>query len=132
MPFTEQEKVSIRSHLGYLNVQAAATFALGIPAAVETQFIIEGAMDRILDAALPLAREFISHLDTIQAQKVQDLEVLVVDSIGEIDIRKDEQQALDKQYSYWQNKLADLLGVMVNPFSKAHGDAGGLNVSVIH
>ena len=51
MAFNDQEKVRIRHHTGYSNVSAAQSFSLGVPAAVETAFLIEGAMNRVLPAA---------------------------------------------------------------------------------
>lgn len=130
MPFTEQERVKIRHHLGFLNVAEAATFVLGTPAAVETQFIIEGAMNRILDAALPEARRHIQILDQIEDQMVADHELLAVTKVGEIDIRKDEQEALENRYDRWRQSLANLLGVYPNPFDKRRGP--GINVPVSH
>jgi hypothetical protein len=130
MPLTEDDKVKIRMHLGYLNVAEAYTFVLGTPAGVETQFIIEGAMNRVLESAISQVRRFIQILDTIQEQKVNDLELLAVNKVGEIDVRNDEMKALDEQYDYWCGNLANMLGVYASPFDKRNG--GGINVSVIH
>lgn len=129
MPLTEAEKVKVRHHLGYLNVAEAYTFVLGTPAGVETQFIVEGAMNRILESALSEIRRHIQILDSIEQQKIDDLELLAVNKVGEIDVRSDEQAALDQQYEHWQGSLANLLGVMVNPFDKRANS--GINVSVI-
>lgn len=129
MPLTEDEKVKIRMHLGYLNVSEAYTFVLGTPAGVETQFIIEGAMNRVLDAALYQVRRHIQILDTIQEQKITDLELLAVNKVGEIDVRADEQSALDDQYDYWKQSLSNLLGVYPNPWDKRN--SGGINIPVM-
>jgi len=130
MPLTEQERVRIRHHLGYLNVAEAYTFVLGVPAAVETQFMVEGAMNKILDAALPEVRRHIAILDQIEQQKIEDLELLAVTKVGEIDIRPDEHQALDRQYRHWCNSLANLMGIITNPFDKRYA-GNGVNVRVI-
>ena|SRR3990167_6965767 len=129
MPLTQQERVRIRMHLGYLNVSAVSTFVLGTPAAVETQFIIEGAMDRVLLEAEGLVRELLGICDTVLAQKVEGLEAMQVDSIGDIAVRKNHQVQLDGEYDKWRGKLADALGVFVNPFEKWSG-GGGINVPV--
>jgi hypothetical protein len=130
MALTEQEKVLIRHHLGYPNVDEMMTFVLGVPAALETNFIIEGAMNRARESALPLIRNHIQILEKINAQKVDDLEVLVVTELGEITINPKEQAALDEQYLYWANSLANLLGVYLNPFDK-RGQGGGINTPVM-
>lgn len=130
----EEEKVSIRHHLGYLNVQDAQTFVLGTPASVETQFIVEGAMQRVLEAALPRVRQHIAILDEIERQKVENLELLQVRELGELTINSDgkdrEQVQLDEQYNRWVCSLANLLGVYRNPFDKRKSYRGGINVRV--
>jgi hypothetical protein len=49
--FTPQEKEKIRYHSGYLNAQPAASIQLGVPRPVQTLFLIEDAMDRLLPTA---------------------------------------------------------------------------------
>lgn len=130
---SDAEKVKIRMHLGYHNVAAASTFALGLPAAIETQFIVEGAMEKILPAAENEVRRHIAILDGIEAQMVCDHELLAVNQLGEITIRSDEQEALDKRYLRWRKGLANLLCVVPNPFDPRYPSAGaGINVPVHH
>lgn len=131
MSFSDQEKVKIRHHLGYLNVTNAATFVLGIPQAVETQFIIERAMNLVPAAAEGEVRRHVSILGGLEDLMVCGHEHLAIDSIGEIDVRADEQEALTKRYQYWQNSLANLLGIYPNPFDKRFSAAGArVNVPV--
>ncbi len=131
MPLTEQEMVSVRHHAGYLNVAEAQTFVLGVPAAVETQFIIEGAMRRVKEAALPLLRQHLGILDKIQEQKVCDLELLAVNRLDSIEINQAEQRGLDGQYDFWVNSMCNILGIARNPFDARKFNApGGINVRV--
>lgn len=133
MSFTAEEKVSIRHHMGYLNVAASQTYVLGSPAALETQFIIEGAMDKVLMAAEPQVRRHMQILDKIEEQMIGDQEILAVDVVGEITLRKTEMPELRKEYKYWQASLANLLGVYPNPFDKRNdATSGGVNVPVNH
>lgn len=128
---TAQEKVSVRHHTGYLNVGEVQTFSLGVPAGVETQFIIEGAMNRVLPAALPKLRQLLGVLDTIEAQMVDDLELLAVDRIDTIDINPDEQKRLVQRYDYWVNALCNVLGLARNPFdARKYNQQGGINAGV--
>lgn len=131
MAFTPQEKVKIRHHLGFLNVTNAATFSLGIPQAVETQFIIERAMDLVLVEAEVEARRHVSILDRIEGQMVEDHDLLAVEKVGEITIRKDEQNQLRKEYEYWRNALANVMGIYPNPWDKRFG-INPVNVPVRH
>ncbi len=133
MPVTQltpDEKVKVRHHCGYLNVQDASTFVLGVPASLETQFIIEGAMDRVLEAALPELRRHLGILDGIEQLMVCDHELAAVNSLGEIQINQEEQKQLTRRYDYWVNSLCNILGVIRNPYDKRqHG--GGISVGVV-
>lgn len=130
---TEALKVKIRHHFGYVNVSAIQTFVLGSPASLETQFMIEGAMNKVLAAAVPELERLVSILDAIEEQGIGDLELLAVDQVGEIEINQKEQQQLLERYGYWLGALENLLGVPRNPFDKRQGLGGaGLNVRVSH
>jgi len=124
VPLTEHEKVKVRHHAGYLNVAEAATFVLGTPASVETQFIIEGAMNRVLEVALPEVRRHLQILDSLEEQMVFDHELLAVESLGEITVNNREQYQLTQRYDYWVNSLCNLLGAYRNPFDKRWGSGG--------
>ncbi len=132
MPLSDQERARIRHHLGYLNVSDAYTFVLGSPAAVETTYIIEGAMNRILEVALPQVRQIVRYLDTIEEQMIGDLELMAVDAIGEIQVNQEEQKQLTRAYDRWVASLANEFGCIRNPFDKRLGLGGsaGCNVSV--
>jgi hypothetical protein len=130
MSFTDEEKVKIRHHLGFLNVAQAEVFVLGVPAAVETQFLIEGAMNRVLVEAENQVRRHIGILDKIEAQMIDDQELLAVDGVDEIKIRPTEMKELRTEYQYWQRSMANLLGTYPNPFDRRFGSM--VNVGVSH
>jgi hypothetical protein len=129
MALTLEEKVKVRHHLGYLGVAAAQTFALGAPAAIETQFIIEGAMNRIMPEAEPEVRRHLEILNSIEDQLNADRELLAVSKVDEIDIRPTEMRELRNEYLYWRSALANLLGVYANPFDRRF-EQMGINVKV--
>ena len=135
---SDQQKVKVRHHLGYLNVQQDQTFVLGTPAAVETQFIIEGAMDRVLLAAVPELNRQLTILDGLEEQMVCNQENVALLKIGEItmnstDPKNNEQTQLRKMYKYWQKSLANIMGIDSNPFDKRDSIyGGGISVSVRH
>lgn len=131
MPLTPQEKVRIRDLLGFLNVANAQTFALGIPAGVETQFIIEKAMDLVPEDALFLVREHVETLQAIDGQSREDQELMAVNAIGDITINQQEQKQLDERRRYWRGRLCNAMGVYPNPFDMTNGTTGGIgNVRV--
>ncbi len=134
---TDDERIRGRAHMGYLNVQDASTYVLGVPAGVQTQFVIERAFTKVIAAAEPLYRELLDRLDAIEEQIVGNTENLAVDKVDEIELRKDEFQRLIDRYKWHQGALANLLGVPPNPFDarpwmgSGYNGANGLNVSVV-
>jgi hypothetical protein len=102
---------------------------LGAPAAIETQFIIEGAMNRVLIAAEPEVRRHVAILDNIEEQMNADRELLAVDKVDEIGIRKTEMGELRTEYMYWRHSLSNLLGIYANPFDRRFGGMG-INIPV--
>lgn len=129
------QKLNVRKHLGYLNVQEAYTFVLGRPQPVLSQFLVEGAMDRLLSEAVPECLRLISILDGIEAQMVGDQELLAVLQIGEIQINPDEWKGLIRQYQHWQGALGNLFGVAPYPYDQRFGGAmgqWGIGVRIMH
>lgn len=121
---SEDQKVKCRHHLGYPNVAEAATFALGVPANLEISFLIERAMNKLLPAGRTLLEQILGNLDTIEQQKIDDLELLSVEQVGEITINVREQLLLDVQYNHWAAALSNLLTVPRNPFDARLAVAG--------
>jgi hypothetical protein len=128
------ERVQVRLHLGYPNSADVATMVLGVPSSIETMFIIEKAMDLVRPEAMTQVRRHLQILDSIEAQMVDDLELLAVTQVDEITIRTDEQSSLVSRYLYWRSGLANLFGAEPNPFDPRFlgGAGGGINLSVQH
>ena len=129
MPLTPQEKVKIRHHAGYLNAAEQMAFVLGAPAGVETQFLIEGAMNRILEDALPELRRHLGILDKIEESIIENLDFLVAEKLGDITIDANVMEKLTKQYDYWVASMCALMGVNRNPFDQRL-KMRGINVGV--
>lgn len=132
MPLTPQEKVLIRHHLGFLNVAEAYTFVLGTPAGVETQFVIEGAMNRILEDAMPLVRNLLSQCELIAASLTDEdmIDITLVNELGEIKTNRMSFRERREMYDWRRQELANAFGVYANPFDKRAW--GGVNVPVRH
>lgn len=131
-----EDQVRARKHLGYLNVTSAMTFNGGIPAATQTQFMIEGAFPKILPEALTLFRDYLCKLDQIEETLAESMPDLEAKKVGSIELRDDHFEKLVQRYKYWQNALGNLLGVMPNPFDfrwNAPSSGGAsINVPVSH
>ncbi len=132
---TDEEKVRVRHHLGYLNVQEAQTFNYGIPAGVQTQFSIESAMDKILPQSAGLVREHLCILDGIERQAIGAYELVETSEVGDIKIDPEMHRKLFGTHGYmrWRASLANLFGVMPNPYDfRFVGMSGGVNAPVRH
>jgi hypothetical protein len=130
---TLEEKVKARHHMGYTSEAQAFTFILGVPASVQTSFMIEGALDKLLPEAEPLFRKIICRLDAIEEQIDRNQENVAVEKIGEVSVNLKEFQMLLERYRYQQNALGNLLCVQPNPFDQRWGAWSGgsrINVSV--
>ena len=134
---TDEQKARIRYHLGYLGVAEAFTFVLGTPASVETQFIVEGAMKRLLPETLVLVVRCLDRCDATEQQFFDDQENLAVDKVGNIELRADEGEQLMSaggRYDYWRRALANCFGISPNPYDKRPNlgaGTGGVNFPVV-
>ncbi len=115
---TEDEKVKIRSHMGFLNTSVGAALALGVPSASPILFILESAMNSILPQAEALTRRCIVELDCIEDQLSQARTRFSTSKVDAITFDAHEEYRLEDQYSRWQRKLADIFGTPLNPFSR--------------
>jgi hypothetical protein len=131
---SERNKARARGHLGYLQVQESATFQLGIPAATQTQFTIELAFTKVLASAEAELNTLLDRLDQIECQIVENTENVELSELGDLKFRTDAFKQVMIRYTYWQGKLANLLGIVPNPFDQRpfFTAGGGLNVPVIN
>lgn len=129
---TPEEEVKVRHHLGYLNVQEASTFFLGVPAGVETQFQIEGALVRILPQAVPLIRQLICKCDEAECLRAETTpDRVTAKQVGDIVLAgKEGADAVIRDYQYWRQALANAVGSYANPFDARDDLRNGLNVPV--
>lgn len=127
MSLTPAEKVKIRRHLAYLNVSELSTYVVGLPAGVETQFLIERAMQTlILGDALPMIREVLCALDALEAQRGQVRASIGVEAIGAIRMRNPVEAlaALNQEFVRLIGDLSNAFGVGRMPFDHRGGTFG--------
>jgi hypothetical protein len=136
MALTEDEKMRVRRHLGYLNVALSQTFILGLPAGVQTQFVIEGAMDKIRPEGEASIRETICILDTIHDQLFKNTGNAEFVQVEDVTFRGDAFAQVLKRYQFFRTELANALGVYPNPYDQrfvgANAANPGINISVVH
>lgn len=130
MAFTPEERARIRRHLGYPNTSPAAAMSFGVPIPIETLFLVESAMDKLMPGAEGDARRFVGELEQIECQMSAARQYLAVTAMDGTQIRQDHIDALEKEYSRWQGRLADLLGVPVYAFSTRGPQSKAGNIPV--
>jgi hypothetical protein len=132
---TPEERVSVKHHLGYPNATAIETFVLGVPAAMEPLFMLEGAMNAIAPAAEERLRETLRRLEKLDNQLEDNADAVLLSKADEVEFRENEFELLQKRYRYWQGQLCNLLGVpCANPFDARFSGSGGgsINIGVSH
>lgn len=130
---TEEEKARIRYHLGYPQTDPVASIQLGVPRASQPMFLVEGQMNRIPDTVIALVRRAVAYCDATDQRILECQERMAAKSVGEIDLNESEADMLRKEYRYWVQRLADIIGAPINPFAAAFtAGASPLNVPVIH
>jgi replicative DNA helicase len=130
MALSPEEKDRVRYHLGYPSVTAGAAIVMGIPAQRQTAFLVEQAMNLILDVALPRVRQLLMTLDSLEEQMVCAQSNLAAEKLGEMTLRKDQIDSLEKEYQRWAMRLADVMAVPIYPFSTRFKKSGPGNVPV--
>lgn len=132
MAFSDAEKVAVRYHLGYQNVSTPTAIALGYPSASHLAFILDSSLNSMLPESLPFVRRCIQELQCIEDQMSSFRSSLLVTSTGGTTLRGSGAfLELENQYRNWCQKLADVIGTPVNPFSLHHQQLGTMGGGVI-
>jgi len=127
---SEPEKSRIRHHLGYPQTDRVTDIQLGIPALTQTAFLLEGAMNRVPESRMQLARKMLGILDSIEMKLVEATDYLVAEKVDEIVINLDQPDMLEKEYIRWVDRLADFFACVKNPYSPRWGGAGKMPLSI--
>ncbi len=124
MALTDEEKQRVRYFLGYPSVQPAVGISFGVPKLIQTQFLLELAMEKILPIAENKIRQIIGVMDGIECRLIDAQDRLAAKSLDNLTMRADETDALEAEYYRWGGRLADTLGVPFYAYSnryKRHG-----------
>lgn len=131
MPLNDSEKERVRYHLGYLEVSVAASLSFGIPVPQQTLFLVESAMTRVIEASTNRVRRILQVMDGIEEQLVEAQPRLAATKLGDLSLRENEPDMLEREYVRWGYRLANILGVPVYPFSERYRTASGIRAGSI-
>ncbi len=96
-------------------------------------YLLEGAFDRVTNAALESVRTDLCNLESIEAQLSEARGRLSAEQLGNLKVNMKELPMLRRELVWWALVLANDLGVGPNPFSAMEilGGGGGRNAAVI-
>lgn len=119
---SESDRERVRYHLGYFSTEPVAAIVSGRLSATQPMFIVEAAMDRVIAAAIPRVRHILAELDCVEEQMSNARSRLAVQRIEDVTFRstndgRTECDLLENEYARWASRLADQLGVPINPNS---------------
>lgn len=124
----------IKHHLGYPLQSTSVTLSYGIPIPTQTMFLVDRAIQLLSPAAEDLCREYLTRLiDTEKAMFEGQLN-LQADRLEDLSLRSDYIPRLMDNYQLWQQRLATIIGVPINPdFSGVNQIFSGIsNARVTH
>ena len=128
MPLSESDKERVRYHLGYLEVQGAASIQFGIPRPLQTVFLLEDAMNNVIANAISRVQKILTVMDGIEERLIEAQDRLAAIRLDSLELRANEPDQLEREYVRWGHRLADILGVPIYPYStryRAAGNAAG-------
>lgn len=125
MPLDAAEKDRVRYHLGYPSVQAAASIQYGIPRPIQTAFLVESAMNLLIEEALPRVRSLLKVMDDIETKLIDAQDRLAAIQLSDLKLREDEPSQLEKEYVRWGMRLADVVGAPIYAYSTRYRSALG-------
>jgi len=131
VPLTPEERHRVRRHLGFTSTTPVASIAFGVPRGGESLYMVETAMNNLMEVAEPDVRLALARLDTTLAQILQAQEHLQAKSIDEIETNPEETERLWAAYRTWQQDLAGILGVYPSRYDQ-RAQGGSVNVRVVH
>jgi hypothetical protein len=125
---TDEEKTKVRFHLGYPNVTRMTVLTSELPAPRQLGFLLEPAMDALLPDAVALVRQIICQMDKLECQLFESADRMQASAVGNLKMRADEQDALEKLYVRFGRRLADVLGVPPYPLSVRYQTSQTVNL----
>jgi hypothetical protein len=117
VPLTDAEKERARYHLGYLAVQPAASIQYGIPRPLQTVFLLETALNNLIEGAVDRVRRVLKIMDDVEVRLVEAQDRLAASALDSLKLRENEPDMLEREYVRWGCRLADILGAPIYPFS---------------
>lgn len=125
MALNAAEKERARYHLGYLGTAPAASIQLGIPRPLQTVFLVEDALNSLTSESEDRVRRILRIMDGVECKLCEAQDRLAAKQLDALQLRDNEPDQLEREYVRWGQRLADVLGVPLYPYSNRYRNAGG-------
>ena len=134
MALSDNEKVRIIWHLGYLATSRAASIQLGFPRANQTLFLVESAMELTSTPMEGIVRDNLEACDQAERDEREARRRFKVSKVADVTFNPDE--ARQRRDAYWDEAvgLASILGVPINTMDGKWAGRGNnsMNITVSH
>ncbi len=129
--FSQEEQGRTLYHLGYLTQNVASFLSFGVLTLTQPMFIVVNALQHVPQSRVAIIRDLIAKLDTIEQKIFEAADYLVATKLEQLELRDDYPDLLEAEHTRWAHRLADALGVYVNPYSpRFYGNKPQMNYRV--
>lgn len=115
---TEFDSIRVRRHLGYPGMDTVFTFQHSIPAGLQTAYAVNDTLVHLTPDIVPHALRWVDECDRIECEYLSNMDLANVESFGSIKVNRERSRELAEGYLMARQNLANLLGVVPNPFDQ--------------
>lgn len=127
---SDADKERCRYHTGYMETSFAGSMSFGLPRPIQTMFMLEQALGLLVnDGAIARVIGILNVLDATELRIANAQCVMVAEKLGDMTLRGAEQgltfpDMLEREYTRWAKRLADILGVPLYPYAQRFKSTG--------
>ena len=118
-------------HLGYPNQQSLASIQWGIPKAMQTLFIVDLALNNLIEEAIPRIRAILKTMDSVECKLICAQDRLAASALDGLKLRENEPEMLEREYVRWGMRLADEIGAPIYAFSTKYRSVASMGAGNI-
>lgn len=128
----KETQARISAHLGYSRLQQAGVLAFGGIVPTQYHFLLDYNRNGLQTEDLPRVLRILDNLDEIECLLMQAAkQSLVTATAAGTQLNANAADRLEKEYTRWALRLADMFAVPVNPLAQRFvGAYGGGNIPV--
>ena len=124
MALTTAEVAQAMMHLGFAGTVSYTAAAGPIVAQLSLRTNAEHQLVNLTTDGETRVRTILGYLSAIELRMDKAIKRLAATKVGEIGIREDEEDALEKEYRRWGWRLSEAIGAEPNTYSKRYGASG--------